>query len=70
MQHPDDGHTRLLQGPPGLTQAAPLYPADPPRRRSPGMRRRVLVFFSVFALCAVASLAYTFLRPAIYLAPD
>jgi len=68
MQHPDDGPARLLQGPPGPTQATPLYLAEPPRRRSAGMRRRVLVFFSVFALCAAASLAYTFLRPAIYLA--
>ena len=68
MQPPDDGPARLLQGPPGLTQATPMYPAEPPRRRSAGMRRRVLVFFSVFAMCAAASLAYTFLRPAIYLA--
>jgi len=68
MQHPDDGPARLLQGPPGPTQATPLYLAEPPRRRSAGMRRRALVFFSVFALCAAASLAYTFLRPAIYLA--
>jgi len=68
MQHPDDGPARLLQGPPGPTQATPLYLAEPLRRRSAGMRRRVLVFFSVFALCAAASLAYTFLRPAIYLA--
>ncbi|MBP8272653.1 MAG: tyrosine-type recombinase/integrase [Sphaerotilus sp.] len=68
MQDHDGGPARLLQGPPGLTQAAPLYLADLPRRRSAGMRRRVVVFFSVFALCAAASLAYTFLRPAIYLA--
>jgi len=68
MQHPDDGPARLLQGRPGPTQATPLYLAEPPRRRSAGMRRRALVFFSVFALCAAASLAYTFLRPAIYLA--
>jgi len=67
MQHPDDRPARLLQGPPGLTQAAPLYTAAP-QSRSAGMRRRVLVFFSVFALCAAASLAYTFLRPAVYLA--
>jgi succinoglycan biosynthesis transport protein ExoP len=32
------------------------------------MRRRVIVFFSVFLLCALTSLAYTFMRPAIYLA--
>jgi len=32
------------------------------------MRRRILVFSIVFGLCAAASLAYTFMRPAIYLA--
>jgi len=32
------------------------------------MRRRVLVFGGVFLLCALISLSYTFLRPAIYLA--
>jgi len=30
------------------------------------MRRRGIVFFSVFLVCALASLAYTFARPAIY----
>ncbi|HSV51381.1 MAG TPA: Wzz/FepE/Etk N-terminal domain-containing protein [Burkholderiaceae bacterium] len=30
------------------------------------MRRRVLVFFSVFLLCAVLSLTYTYMRPAVY----
>ena len=68
MQDPDDRQTRVLAGPPGLTQTATHYPAAPQRRRSAGMRRRVIVFFSVFALCAVASLAYTFMRPAVYLA--
>lgn len=36
--------------------------------RTHEMRRRVLVFFSVFLVCAAASLAYTFMRQAIYLA--
>jgi uncharacterized protein involved in exopolysaccharide biosynthesis len=31
------------------------------------MRRRVAVFSGVFLVCAVASLAYTFVRPAVYL---
>lgn len=30
------------------------------------MRRRVLVFFSVFLLCAALSLTYTYMRPAVY----
>jgi succinoglycan biosynthesis transport protein ExoP len=41
--------------------------ADVPRR-SAAMRRRVLVFTGVFLLCAIVSLSYTFMRPAIYLA--
>ncbi len=41
MQDPDDGRARVLPGPPGLTQAAPLYPAAQQQRRSAGMRRRV-----------------------------
>jgi uncharacterized protein involved in exopolysaccharide biosynthesis len=38
------------------------------RPRTHAMRRRVLVFFGVFLVCAAASLAYTFMRPAIYMA--
>ena len=68
MQDPDDGHARVLPGLPGPTQSSTLYPTAPPQRRSAGMRRRVIVFFSVFALCAIASLTYTFMRPAVYLA--
>ena len=37
-----------------------------PAPRSHAMRRRGIVFFSVFLVCALASLAYTFARPAIY----
>lgn len=61
---------RRLQSPPLHAYAAdgpPLVDAPPPRR-APAMRRRVLVFFSVFLLCAIASLAYTYMRPAVYLA--
>lgn len=68
MQQPDNEPARLLQGPPGLTQTTPLYAETPPRRRSAGMRRRMIVFFSVFVLCAIVSLAYSFMRPAVYLA--
>ncbi len=39
-----------------------------PRPRAHAMRLRILVFFGVFLVCAAASLAYTFMRPAIYLA--
>lgn len=41
----------------------------PPRQapaRSHAMRRRLLVFFSVFLLSLAAALAYTFARPAVY----
>jgi succinoglycan biosynthesis transport protein ExoP len=31
------------------------------------MRRRAIVFLAVFLVCAIASLSYTFMRPAIYL---
>lgn len=42
---------------------------EPPARpRSRVMRRRVLVFSLVFLLCALVSLAYTYLRDPIYLA--
>lgn len=68
MQDFDDGQTRVLPSPPGLPPTATHYPGAAPRRRSAGMRRRLLVFFSVFAVCAIASLAYTFLRTPIYLA--
>ena len=50
-----------------------IYPArehlgEPAARRPPShaMRRRIVVFASVFLVCALASLAYTFARPAIY----
>ncbi|WP_326539123.1 GumC family protein [Pseudorhodoferax sp.] len=48
-------------------EAPPLVDMPAPRR-APAMRRRVLVFFSVFLLCAIASLTYTYMRPAVYLA--
>ncbi len=42
---------------------------EPPARpRSRVMRRRVLVFSCVFLLCALISLAYTYLRDPVYLA--
>ncbi|MFZ4287245.1 GumC family protein [Variovorax sp. HJSM1_2] len=42
---------------------------EPPApRRSRVMRRRVLVFSCVFLLCALLSLAYTYLRDPVYLA--
>jgi succinoglycan biosynthesis transport protein ExoP len=41
---------------------------EPGVPRSRVMRRRIAVFFGVFLVCAVASLAYTFVRPAVYLA--
>ncbi len=48
----------------------PPYPlnGDPGGPRSERMRRRVMVFGGVFLFCALISLSYTFLRPAIYLA--
>ena len=51
-----------------IPNAGPPWVDPAPPRRSPAMRRRVAVFLGVFLLCAVASLAYTFLRPAVYLA--
>jgi succinoglycan biosynthesis transport protein ExoP len=46
-----------------------LHPyARSPSRPNEAMRRRVIVFFGVFAVCAVASLSYVFMRPATYLA--
>jgi succinoglycan biosynthesis transport protein ExoP len=47
--------------------AYPQTPADG-LRRDEAMRRRVIVFAGVFAVCAVASLSYVFMRPATYLA--
>lgn len=68
MQDPDEGRARVLPAPAGLASASTLYPAAQQQRRSAGMRRRALVFFSVFTLCAIASLVYSFMRPAVYLA--
>jgi polysaccharide biosynthesis transport protein len=45
----------------GYGYAAPE--SAPASRR---MRLRVMVFFSVFLLCAVLSLSYTYMRPAVY----
>ena len=45
-----------------------LGDAPAPAARSHVMRRRILVFFGVFLVSAVLSLAYTFVRPAVYLA--
>lgn len=45
-------------GPPWIDPVAP--------RRSQAMRRRLTVFLGVFVLCAIVSLAYNFLRPAVY----
>lgn len=53
---------------PYAAEPPPLADAPAPPRRTPAMRRRVLVFFSVFLLCAIASLAWVYTRPAIYLA--
>jgi succinoglycan biosynthesis transport protein ExoP len=53
-------HAYAAEGP-------PLVDAPPPRR-APAMRRRILVFFSVFLLSAIAGLAYNYSRPAVYLA--
>lgn len=39
-----------------------------PTQRSKAMRRRILIFFSVFLLCLLVSLSYTFMRSAIYMA--
>ena len=50
------------------TTAGDHFSDTPPTPRSRVMRRRIAVFFGVFLVCAVASLAYTFVRPAIYLA--
>jgi polysaccharide biosynthesis transport protein len=47
----------------GYAYAAPE--SVPPSGR---MRLRVIVFFSVFLLCAVLSLSYTYMRPAVYAA--
>ena len=65
----DDDTARRLHAPPFQAYAAgaPLIDAMPVRR-SAAMRRRVLVFFSVFLLSAIAGLAYTYMRPAVYLA--
>ena len=52
--------------PPAFAYAAPVAPE--PSGLSPRMRRRVLVFFSVFILCAVLSLTWNFMRPAVYAA--
>lgn len=52
--------------PPAFAYGAPVAPE--PSGLSPRMRRRVLVFFSVFILCAVLSLTWNFMRPAVYAA--
>lgn len=56
--------------PPGLdytgSSAFGSAPAPAQPARSGRMRRRILVFSCVFLLCAVLSLTYTFMRPAVY----
>jgi succinoglycan biosynthesis transport protein ExoP len=62
----DDGrglHTAHLRR---LTGTGPVLLEPAPPGRSHAMRRRLLVFFSVFLLCALVSLAYTFMRPPVY----
>ena len=65
MQDPDAIPQRLFSH--GM-EAWPAAAAPSPGWRSHAMRRRILVFLSVFLLCAGASLSYNFMRPAIYLA--
>nr|WP_145544894.1 Wzz/FepE/Etk N-terminal domain-containing protein [Variovorax boronicumulans] len=66
---PDDDSARSVHAP--VFQAygagAPMV-GGVPAQRSAAMRRRLLVFSSVFVLAALCSLLYTFLRPAVYLA--
>lgn len=68
MQDPRDGPGPVRLGrfeaqPPPLPYAGPQG-----LRHTRAMRRRVVVFSCVFLVCALASLAYGFMRPAIYLA--
>lgn len=58
-------HAASFRAIPGAA-ASWVDPASP--RRSQAMRRRLAVFLGVFLVCAIVSLAYTFLRPAVYLA--
>lgn len=65
----DDDDIRRMRGPAFHAYAPHAAEGDAlPGRRTAAMRRRVLVFFGVFLLAAAASLSYTYLRPAVYLA--
>ncbi len=66
----DSNHSprQALPGQFDSVSMAPGYVNNPPARQSIVMRRRVIVFFSVFLVSALVSLSYTFMRPAIYLA--
>lgn len=65
----DDENVQRLHGPAFQAYAPHVAAGDArPGRRTAAMRRRVLVFFGVFLLAAAASLSYTYLRPAVYLA--
>ncbi|MBK9235986.1 MAG: tyrosine-type recombinase/integrase [Rhodoferax sp.] len=68
MRDPTPGVGRVFTT--GYSGPQAPYPMDggPGMPRSAGMRRRLLVFGGVFLLCALISLSYTFLRPAVYLA--
>ena len=68
MEDPYDSRGQAFPG--RFDALPPPYPfaSSQAGQRSAAMRRRVIVFFSVFMVCAIASLAYTFMRPAIYLA--
>ena len=70
MQAPTGTSGRFLPGRTAALPPPPHYPDQdrPTRRRSAVMRRRIIVFCAVFLLSAIASLSYTFMRPAIYLA--
>lgn len=70
MQAPTGTSGRFLPGRAAALPPPPHYPDQdrPARRRSAVMRRRIIVFCAVFLLSAIASLSYTFMRPAIYMA--
>ena len=61
--------TLVLPGPMTPSNGTPESSGeDRPPPRTAAMRRRIIVFSIVFGLCALLSLAYTFMRPAIYMA--
>jgi succinoglycan biosynthesis transport protein ExoP len=68
MEHPFDRPGQALPG--HFDALPPPYPYANSQTgpRNAVMRRRVIVFFSVFTACALASLTYNFMRPATYVA--